>query len=181
MVITGSVILSCLNWQVFFWCFPLSLLLCVLVQIRWFNIHLVIFLSWLQRRAYVLAALVLGGIYFLCCVVLFLGVKEQLGEHGFLGASVVCRFILKNWLGYERHQAIYWWFVSLSTPAPLSTLDRIRMPYLAGMKMVVGHTPYVKLVFGFLFASLAFQVRVALGSGLCVLCVWWWWWWSWRC
>ncbi|XP_036803559.1 sodium-dependent lysophosphatidylcholine symporter 1 isoform X2 [Oncorhynchus mykiss] len=72
------------------------------------------------RRAYVLAALVLGGIYFLCCVVLFLGVKEQL--------------------------------------APLSTLDRIRMPYLAGMKMVVGHTPYVKLVFGFLFASLAFQM-----------------------
>uniref|UniRef100_A0A4W5NQC3 Si:ch211-224l10.4 n=1 Tax=Hucho hucho TaxID=62062 RepID=A0A4W5NQC3_9TELE len=72
------------------------------------------------RRAYVLAALVLGGIYFLCCVVLFLGVKEQL--------------------------------------APLSNLDRIRMPYLAGMKMVVGHTPYVKLVFGFLFASLAFQM-----------------------
>ncbi|CAB1335926.1 unnamed protein product [Coregonus sp. 'balchen'] len=56
------------------------------------------------RRAYVLAALVLGGLYFLCCVVLFLGVKEQL--------------------------------------APLSTLGRIRMPYLEGMKMVVGHTPY---------------------------------------
>lgn len=37
------------------------------------------------------------------------------------------------------------------------------------MKMVVGHTPYVNLVFGFLFASLAFQVRVALGSGLCVM------------
>lgn len=33
-----------------------------------------------------LAALVLGGIYFLCCVVLFLGVREQLGEYGFLGA-----------------------------------------------------------------------------------------------
>ncbi|KAL1021217.1 hypothetical protein UPYG_G00010280 [Umbra pygmaea] len=72
------------------------------------------------RSAYVLAALVLGAFYFLCCVVLFLGVKEQL--------------------------------------APLSTLGRTRMPYLEGMKMVVGHTPYVKLVFGFLFTSLAFQM-----------------------
>ncbi|XP_010873830.1 sodium-dependent lysophosphatidylcholine symporter 1 [Esox lucius] len=72
------------------------------------------------RSAYNYAALVLGVFYFLCCVVLFLGVKEKL--------------------------------------APLSTLDQIRMPYLAGMKMVVGHTPYMKLVFGFLFTSLAFQM-----------------------
>ncbi|XP_064812398.1 sodium-dependent lysophosphatidylcholine symporter 1 isoform X3 [Oncorhynchus masou masou] len=86
----------------------------------WFFIWSCLFDAFMTRRAYVLAALVLGGIYFLCCVVLFLGVKEQL--------------------------------------APLSTLDRIRIPYLAGMKMVVGHTPYVKLVFGFLFASLAFQM-----------------------
>ncbi|XP_042606315.1 sodium-dependent lysophosphatidylcholine symporter 1-like isoform X2 [Cyprinus carpio] len=41
---------------------------------------------------------------------------------------------------------------------PLSKLDRINVSYLTGMKMVVGHTPYVWLVFGFLFASLAFQM-----------------------
>ncbi|XP_063065376.1 sodium-dependent lysophosphatidylcholine symporter 1 [Engraulis encrasicolus] len=72
------------------------------------------------RRAYVVAAVILGLLYFLCCVVLFLGVKEQL--------------------------------------APLSKLDRIQMPYLTGMKMVWKHTPYVWLVFGFLFSSLAFQM-----------------------
>ncbi|XP_016098781.1 sodium-dependent lysophosphatidylcholine symporter 1-like [Sinocyclocheilus grahami] len=72
------------------------------------------------RRAYLTGALVLGMLYFLCCLVLFLGVKEQL--------------------------------------APLSKLDRINVPYLTGMKMVVRHTPYVWLVFGFLFASLAFQM-----------------------
>ena len=43
--------------------------------------------------------------------------------------------------------------------APLSKLDRIQVPYLTGMKMVWKHTPYVWLVFGFLFSSLAFQVR----------------------
>uniref|UniRef100_A0A672RBM9 Sodium-dependent lysophosphatidylcholine symporter 1-like n=1 Tax=Sinocyclocheilus grahami TaxID=75366 RepID=A0A672RBM9_SINGR len=72
------------------------------------------------RRAYLTGALVLGMLYFLCCLMLFLGVKEQL--------------------------------------APLSKLDRISVPYLTGMKMVVRHTPYVWLVFGFLFASLAFQM-----------------------
>ncbi|KAJ8016515.1 hypothetical protein DPEC_G00008040 [Dallia pectoralis] len=72
------------------------------------------------RKAYTFVALALGLCYFLCCVVLVLGVKEQL--------------------------------------APLSTLDRIRMSYLAGMMMVGGHIPYVKLVLGFLFTSLAFQM-----------------------
>ncbi|XP_051516708.1 sodium-dependent lysophosphatidylcholine symporter 1-like isoform X1 [Myxocyprinus asiaticus] len=72
------------------------------------------------RRAYLTAALVLGMLYLLCCLVLFIGVKEQL--------------------------------------APLSKLDRINMSYLTGMKMVVCHIPYVRLVFGFLFASLAFQM-----------------------
>ncbi|KAG5838554.1 hypothetical protein ANANG_G00224870 [Anguilla anguilla] len=72
------------------------------------------------RRAYLIAAVILGALYFLCCLVLFLGVKEQL--------------------------------------APLSTLDRIRMPYLSGVRMVIKHSPYVRLVFGFLFCSLAFQM-----------------------
>lgn len=72
------------------------------------------------RGAYVKAAAILATLYFVCCVVLFLGVKEQL--------------------------------------APLSKLDRIQVPYLTGMKMVWKHTPYVWLVFGFLFSSLAFQM-----------------------
>ncbi|XP_031421997.1 sodium-dependent lysophosphatidylcholine symporter 1 isoform X2 [Clupea harengus] len=72
------------------------------------------------RRAYVVAAVILAALYFMCCLVLFLGVKEQL--------------------------------------APLSKLDRIQVPYLTGMKMVWKHTPYVWLVFGFLFSSLAFQM-----------------------
>uniref|UniRef100_A0A8C1KP17 Si:ch211-224l10.4 n=1 Tax=Cyprinus carpio TaxID=7962 RepID=A0A8C1KP17_CYPCA len=73
-----------------------------------------------DTETYLTGALVLGMLYFLCCLVLALGVKEQL--------------------------------------APLSKLDRINVSYLTGMKMVVGHTPYVWLVFGFLFASLAFQM-----------------------
>ncbi|XP_071783665.2 sodium-dependent lysophosphatidylcholine symporter 1-B-like [Centroberyx gerrardi] len=81
------------------------------------------------RRAYIVAALVLASIYFLCCLVLFLGVKEQL--------------------------------------APLSTLDRIQMPYLTGVKMVIRHTPYVRLVFGFLFSSLAFQMSLGNISLFC--------------
>ncbi|XP_028849558.1 sodium-dependent lysophosphatidylcholine symporter 1-like [Denticeps clupeoides] len=72
------------------------------------------------RSAYVTSAAVLGAMYFMCCLVLFFGVKEQ--------------------------------------PAPLSKLDRINVPYLAAMKMVWKHTPYVWLVFGFLFCSLAFQM-----------------------
>ncbi|XP_073731171.1 sodium-dependent lysophosphatidylcholine symporter 1-like isoform X3 [Misgurnus anguillicaudatus] len=80
------------------------------------------------RRAYVTAALILGMLYFLCCLVLFLGVKEKL--------------------------------------APLSKLDSMNMPYLTGMKMVVCHIPYVKLVFGFLFASLAFQTAATFSTPL---------------
>ncbi|KAF4096849.1 hypothetical protein G5714_022818 [Onychostoma macrolepis] len=72
------------------------------------------------RTAHLTGALVIGMLYFLCCLVVFLGVKEQL--------------------------------------APLSKLDRLNVSYLTGMKMVVGHTPYVRLVFGVLFASLAFQM-----------------------
>ncbi|KAL7864663.1 hypothetical protein AOLI_G00160830 [Acnodon oligacanthus] len=72
------------------------------------------------RRAYLTSALVIGALYFLCCLVLFLGVKEQL--------------------------------------APLSKLDRIQMPYLTSLKMVMRHTPYRWLVFGFLFSSVAFQL-----------------------
>nr|XP_021330195.1 sodium-dependent lysophosphatidylcholine symporter 1-B isoform X2 [Danio rerio] len=74
------------------------------------------------RTAYLIAAIVMGILYLICCLVLFFGVKEQV--------------------------------------APLSNLDSVKVPYLTGIKMVVRHTPYVRLVFGFLFSSLAFQVNV---------------------
>ncbi|XP_066528723.1 sodium-dependent lysophosphatidylcholine symporter 1-like isoform X2 [Hoplias malabaricus] len=70
------------------------------------------------RRAYLISALVVGALYFLSCLVLLFGVKEQL--------------------------------------APLSNLDRLQMGYFTGMKMIINHTPYVCLVFGFFFSTVAF-------------------------
>ncbi|XP_066528720.1 sodium-dependent lysophosphatidylcholine symporter 1-like isoform X2 [Hoplias malabaricus] len=72
------------------------------------------------RKAYLISALVIGALYFISCLVLFFGVKEQL--------------------------------------APLSKLDRLQMGYLTGMKMIIKHTPYLWLVFGFFFSSVAFQM-----------------------
>lgn len=72
------------------------------------------------RRAYAIAAAVLCGIQIVCCLVMFLGVKEH--------------------------------------PAPLSPLGRTKMPFFSGLTCIVKHTPYVRLVFGFLFSSLAFQL-----------------------
>ncbi|KAK1156224.1 hypothetical protein AOXY_G26358 [Acipenser oxyrinchus oxyrinchus] len=72
------------------------------------------------RRAYAIAASVLCGIQIVCCIIMFLGVKEH--------------------------------------PAPLSPLGRTKMPFFSGLMCIVKHTSYVRLVFGFLFSSLAFQL-----------------------
>ncbi|KAJ8412314.1 hypothetical protein AAFF_G00145810 [Aldrovandia affinis] len=74
------------------------------------------------RRAFLISALVLGGLYFLCCLLLFLGVKEQM--------------------------------------EPLSSLGPARISYLSALKMLLSHTPYLRLVLGFLLASLAFQTSL---------------------
>ncbi|XP_036386716.1 sodium-dependent lysophosphatidylcholine symporter 1-like, partial [Megalops cyprinoides] len=74
------------------------------------------------RMAFLMSALVLGGLYSLCCLLLFLGVKEQI--------------------------------------APLSSLGLTRTPYLAGLKKLLRHVPYLWLVLGFLFTSLAFQTSL---------------------
>ncbi|TRY89879.1 hypothetical protein DNTS_030356 [Danionella cerebrum] len=74
------------------------------------------------RRAYLISALVLGAMYFLCCLILFLGVKEQL--------------------------------------TPQSEVNHPSVPYLTTVKMVMTHNPYVRLLLGFLFSSLAFQVTL---------------------
>ncbi|XP_063065512.1 sodium-dependent lysophosphatidylcholine symporter 1-like [Engraulis encrasicolus] len=74
------------------------------------------------KKAFMTSALVLGGIYFLCSLTLFLGVREQ--------------------------------------HVPVHTEEEKHQPYLSSLKMVVRHTPYIRLVLGFLFSSLAFQMSL---------------------
>ncbi|XP_068607869.1 sodium-dependent lysophosphatidylcholine symporter 1-B-like isoform X2 [Brachionichthys hirsutus] len=69
------------------------------------------------KRAYLIASGVIGVIYVLCAVILFLGVKEQ----------------------KERRKSQ-------------------RLSFCQGLCMVMGYKPYVKLVIGFLFTSLAFML-----------------------
>ncbi|KAM9648177.1 uncharacterized protein ACIBXB_011224 isoform 5-T5 [Morphnus guianensis] len=42
---------------------------------------------------------------------------------------------------------------------PLSPLGKVELPFASCLRMIVGHKPYIQLLCGFLFASLAFQVR----------------------
>ncbi|KFV91633.1 Major facilitator superfamily domain-containing protein 2A-A, partial [Fulmarus glacialis] len=44
-------------------------------------------------------------------------------------------------------------------PGPLSPLGKVELPFASCLRMIVGHKPYTQLLCGFLFASLAFQVR----------------------
>ncbi|XP_052640055.1 sodium-dependent lysophosphatidylcholine symporter 1-like isoform X2 [Harpia harpyja] len=44
-------------------------------------------------------------------------------------------------------------------PGPLSPLGKVELPFASCLRMIVGHKPYIQLLCGFLFASLAFQVR----------------------
>ncbi|TSL97339.1 Sodium-dependent lysophosphatidylcholine symporter 1-A [Bagarius yarrelli] len=77
-----------------------------------------------SRAAFMTSALILGALFFLCCLVLFLGVKEQ------------------------------------NEPAVVE--EGRSSSYLADLKKLVGHVSYQRLVLGFLFTSLAFQM--ALGN-----------------
>ncbi|KAI4878146.1 hypothetical protein NFI96_028399, partial [Prochilodus magdalenae] len=74
------------------------------------------------REAFMTSALVLGALFFLCCMLLFLGVKEQ--------------------SGCQDKQA------------------GRRRSYLSDLKMLIGHVSYQRLVLGFLFSSLAFQMSL---------------------
>uniref|UniRef100_A0A8C5F333 MFSD2 lysolipid transporter A, lysophospholipid n=1 Tax=Gopherus evgoodei TaxID=1825980 RepID=A0A8C5F333_9SAUR len=73
-----------------------------------------------QRNAYMMAAGVIGGIYILCAIVLFLGVREK------RDAS------------------------ELQSDEPIS--------FFRGLKLVMKHGAYIKLIAGFLFTSLAFML-----------------------
>ncbi|XP_041654977.1 sodium-dependent lysophosphatidylcholine symporter 1 [Cheilinus undulatus] len=74
------------------------------------------------EKAFLTSALVMGALFFLSSMVLFLGVKEQ--------------------------------------RAPLSSDDKVRPSYLASLKMLVCHIPYQRLVLGFVFSILAFQMSL---------------------
>uniref|UniRef100_A0A3Q1JU76 Uncharacterized protein n=1 Tax=Anabas testudineus TaxID=64144 RepID=A0A3Q1JU76_ANATE len=74
------------------------------------------------QRAFLTSALVMGALFFLSSLVLFLGVKEQ--------------------------------------QAPLSSDNNIQPSYLTSLKLLMGHVPYQRLVLGFMFSGLGFQMSL---------------------
>ncbi|XP_007902454.1 sodium-dependent lysophosphatidylcholine symporter 1-B [Callorhinchus milii] len=72
------------------------------------------------KQAYLIAAAVIGGVYILCAIILFAGVRER---------EEPC---------YKKMQKSYSFF--------------------KGLKLVMSYGPYVKLIIGFLFTSLAFML-----------------------
>ncbi|XP_037771309.1 sodium-dependent lysophosphatidylcholine symporter 1 isoform X1 [Chelonia mydas] len=81
------------------------------------------------RRAYVIASVVLGSLYCMACLILFLGVKEE--------------------------------------PGPLSPLGKTQLPFFHSLRIILGHQPYVQLLCGFLFMSLAFQIAQGIFAFFC--------------
>ncbi|XP_035392354.1 sodium-dependent lysophosphatidylcholine symporter 1 [Electrophorus electricus] len=82
----------------------------------------------LHRQAFMTSALVLGAGFFLCCMILFLGVKEQKAGTRPVG----------------------------------------RGSYLTDLKMLITHVSYQRLVLGFLFSSLAFQMSLGNFALFCI-------------
>lgn len=57
------------------------------------------------------------------------------------------------------------WHLTLpSFSAPYLSDDKIRPSYLTSLKMLLGHIPYQRLVLGFVFSELAFQVQFDLDA-----------------
>uniref|UniRef100_A0A3Q3X4C7 Uncharacterized protein n=1 Tax=Mola mola TaxID=94237 RepID=A0A3Q3X4C7_MOLML len=75
-----------------------------------------------SKKAFLTSALVVGSLFFLCSLVLFLGVTEQ--------------------------------------RAPGCSDDRAPPAYLTSLKTVLGHVPFRRLVLGFVFCILAFQMSL---------------------
>ncbi|XP_071756282.2 sodium-dependent lysophosphatidylcholine symporter 1-B-like [Centroberyx gerrardi] len=74
------------------------------------------------RKAFLTSALVMAALFFLCSLVLFLGVKEQ--------------------------------------QAPPCSHEKVQVSYLTSLKMLACHIPYQRLVLGFVFSALAFQMSL---------------------
>ncbi|KAM6976798.1 sodium-dependent lysophosphatidylcholine symporter 1-B-like [Aplochiton taeniatus] len=75
------------------------------------------------QNAFLTSALVVGALYFLCCLVVFLGVNEQ--------------------------------------QAPQCSQEKVQVSYLASLKMLMCHVPYQRMVLGFVFSALAFEMSLA--------------------
>ncbi|XP_039623798.1 sodium-dependent lysophosphatidylcholine symporter 1-like [Polypterus senegalus] len=73
-----------------------------------------------MRKAYIVAAVLLGGFYFICAIILLVGVKEQAGV--------------------------------------LTPLGQSKLHFFSGLRCVITHKAYLRLICGFLFSSLAFQM-----------------------
>lgn len=54
---------------------------------------------------------------------------------------------------------ILWWFLF---SAPLCSDDKVQPSFLTSLKMMICHIPYQRLVLGFVFCVLAFQVQLNL-------------------
>lgn len=54
--------------------------------------------------------------------------------------------------------ALPWYLILVLLLAPLCSDDRVRPSYLNSLKMLICHMPYQRLVLGFVFSALAFQV-----------------------
>ncbi|CAJ1084655.1 sodium-dependent lysophosphatidylcholine symporter 1 [Xyrichtys novacula] len=74
------------------------------------------------EKAFLTSALIMGALFYLSSLVLFLGVKEQ--------------------------------------RAPACSDDQARPPYLTSLKLLIHHVPYQRLVLGFMFCALAFQMSL---------------------
>ncbi|KAM7411429.1 hypothetical protein PAMA_021428 [Pampus argenteus] len=74
------------------------------------------------QKAFLTSSLVIGALFFLCSLVLFLGVKEQ--------------------------------------QAPIHSDDKVRPSYLTSLKLLICHISYQRLVLGFVFSALAFQMSL---------------------
>uniref|UniRef100_A0A673NC32 Zgc:171501 n=1 Tax=Sinocyclocheilus rhinocerous TaxID=307959 RepID=A0A673NC32_9TELE len=91
------------------------------------TVHIYVWVSH-QRSAFMIAALVMSALFFVCCMVLFLGVKEQRG-------------------------AAYSTFFA-------QIRSHMHTTYLNAVKKLIGHVSYQRLVLGFLFSTLAFQMSL---------------------
>ncbi|XP_067410114.1 sodium-dependent lysophosphatidylcholine symporter 1-like isoform X2 [Emydura macquarii macquarii] len=52
-------------------------------------------------------------------------------------------------------------------PGPLGPLGKIQLPFFHSLRVILGHQPYVRLLCGFLFMSLAFQIAQGIFAVFC--------------
>ncbi|VTJ52319.1 Hypothetical predicted protein [Marmota monax] len=113
------------------------------------------------QNAYLLAAGVIASIYVICAVILTLGVREQRGKRVPAGK----RFRPQRRVAMSFWLALRLWEGSLLpphcplwSPEPYETQQAEPMSFFRGLRQVMSHGPYIKLIAGFLFTSLAFML-----------------------